>query len=161
MHKALILLAFALTTSAFSPVPTSLPTLSSMPPQLRQRRSKVDKGASPADASSSGAPAISVRRGSALAAHGLEPLVVSAKYFSSVCAAGFALSAATGTHLHLDLFGTGAFLPASVAALKRHLTLTQGMPISLSLVTSCMVICAWSFRLATFLFYRATILKVR
>ena len=159
MRSGLVLLLanlFALSSStAFVPT-SSLPILSSMPPQLRQRRAKADKLNSADDE-----PSLSVRGGSALSAHGLEPLLSSAKHFGSVCGAGFALSVATGTHLHLDLFGTGVFLPASVAALKKHLALNQGMPISLSLMSSCMVICAWSFRLALFLFYRATVLKVR
>ena len=90
---------------------------------------------------------------------GLSSLATSAKYFFLVDAVGFAVSVVTKSHLHLDLVGTGAFVPASIACIKNHLATNPGKPVSFPLLSSAMVICAWSVRLASFLFYRATILK--
>ena len=57
---------------------------------------------------------------------------------------GFAISATTGVHYHLDLIGTGAF--AVAAAATRGSGLTQGL--------SAAAVSIWSVKLASFLFYR-------
>jgi len=60
----------------------------------------------------------------------------------------------TGTHVHLDLLGTGAFIPATLLPL-----LALKKPLPASIITSQITITLWAGRLAMFLFYRATILR--
>lgn len=69
--------------------------------------------------------------------------------FATVNVLGFAVSVATGSHLHLDLLGTGAFLPAAWATRRQDRIST----------ISAIAILLWAGRLASFLFYRA--LQVR
>ncbi|GMI21229.1 hypothetical protein TrRE_jg4490, partial [Triparma retinervis] len=88
---------------------------------------------------------------------GIEPnLASSSSIFGAVNAVGFVISCTTGSHVHLDLLGTGAFIPATLlpllAAMKRA-------PLPASILTSQITITLWAGRLALFLFYRATILK--
>jgi steroid 5-alpha reductase family enzyme len=82
-------------------------------------------------------------------------LASSSLLFLSFNAFGFLVSALTGSHLHLDLLGTGAFLPATLLPL---LSLpVRSLP--LSAVSSQLTLSLWSLRLSLFLFYRATILR--
>lgn len=58
---------------------------------------------------------------------------------------GVSVSLATGSHLHLDLLGTGAFV--AVAWVTRGTDLRSRL--------SAGIVAAWALRLASFLFYRA------
>lgn len=74
------------------------------------------------------------------------PLDFSAKVLGGLNAVGFGFSVATGSHVHLDLIGTGAFAVTSIA--------TRGVNQRSAL--SSLFISVWATRLAAFLFYRAT-----
>ena len=65
--------------------------------------------------------------------------------FGAANAAGFGISCATGSHVHLDLIGTGAF--AVSAALTSGAEARQ--------FASSAFVGAWAVKLAAFLFYRA------
>ena len=62
-------------------------------------------------------------------------------------AVGFAISLITGSHLHLDLIGTGAFAVGALPGLSSTVPHVK---------YSSMAICLWSVKLASFLFYRAS-----
>lgn len=70
----------------------------------------------------------------------------SAKVFGLCNLAGFGISVATNSHVHLDLVGTGAFTAAALA--------TRGPGLRRTVSTA--MVSLWSTRLASFLFYRAT-----
>eukprot|EP01050_Picozoa_sp_SAG11_P015756 SAG11_NODE_2079_length_3855_cov_1.533280_4_plen_251_part_00 len=72
-------------------------------------------------------------------------LVRAAKIVGAINGAGLAISLGTGSHLHLDLLGTGAFAVAAIA--------TRGT--TLRTQVSAAAIGIWGTRLAGFLFYRA------
>ena len=66
---------------------------------------------------------------------------------------GFLISLLTGSHLHLDLLGTGAFALASLPTLlSSHCT-------SMRVTLSSAAVVTWGTKLASFLFFRA--LKVK
>ena len=68
-------------------------------------------------------------------------------------AVGFFISLLTGSHLHLDLLGTGAFALASLPTLlSSHCT-------SMRVTLSSAAVVTWGTKLASFLFFRA--LKVK
>ena len=73
------------------------------------------------------------------------PLLTSAVAFGAANAAWFGISCATGSHVHLDLIGTGAF--AVSAALTSGAEARQ--------FASSAFVGAWAVKLAAFLFYRA------
>lgn len=73
------------------------------------------------------------------------PLLRSIAVFSFINLLGLGTSLATGSHLHLDLLGTGAFVVMAWA--------TRGSDPRSHL--SAAMIAVWSTRLASFLFYRA------
>jgi len=77
------------------------------------------------------------------------PLGTSSAIFGAANALGFAISAATGWHYHLDLIGTGIFAVAALAL--RGATLAQGC--------SAGAVALWACKLAGFLFYRALLVK--
>ena len=58
--------------------------------------------------------------GAAASLAGKPTLLKSAAIFGSANALGFGISAATGSHLHLDLIGTGVFAVAAVATAGAH-----------------------------------------
>lgn len=91
-----------------------------------------------ADDSSSG-PAASSR----------SPLWQATRVLASVNALGFVISAVTGSHLHLDLLGTGAFVVAAAT--------TSGSDLRSKL--SAGAVGLWAARLSSFLFYRALQIK--
>lgn len=62
---------------------------------------------------------------------------------------GFLISAATGSHLHLDLIGTGAFALATIPTL-----LQENVPLHAQ--WSSWAVAVWGAKLAGFLFFRAT-----
>ena len=62
---------------------------------------------------------------------------------------GFIISYVTGSHVHLDLIGTGAFAVATLPTLLQDSASTTQY-------FSSMAVLLWSTRLASFLFYRAT-----
>lgn len=62
---------------------------------------------------------------------------------------GFLISIATGSHLHLDLIGTGAFALAAVPALLQDNVMTHSQ-------WSSWAVAVWGIKLAGFLFFRAT-----
>lgn len=64
---------------------------------------------------------------------------------------GFFISLVTGSHVHLDLIGTGAFCLASLSNL-----LSPSTTLTVSQKASSLAVCIWSIKLASFLFYRAT-----
>ena len=74
----------------------------------------------------------------------IEPSVTSAAVFGIANTLGFGISVATGSHLHLDLIGTGVF--AASALVLRGATRSQNL--------SAAAIALWSAKLASFLFYR-------
>lgn len=61
---------------------------------------------------------------------------------------GFVISITTGSHVHLDLIGTGAFALASLPNIASATTASQKW--------SSIAVSIWGMKLATFLFYRAT-----
>ena len=73
-------------------------------------------------------------------------LGASAKVFGAANLLGFGISCATGSHLHLDLIGTGAF--AAAAAFTRITDLRSKL--------STAAVGLWATRLASFLLFRAT-----
>lgn len=79
------------------------------------------------------------------------PFIQSISIYSLVNILGFAISILTGSHLHLDLLGTGAFAIASLPSLLSS-TCTRVTLSSAAVVT-------WGVKLASFLFFRA--LKVK
>ena len=88
----------------------------------------------------------------------IEPnFVCSSSIFGAVNAVGFVISCTTGSHLHLDLLGTGAFIPATLIPLLSAMKRVPSLPASA--IASQLTVALWAGRLASFLFYRATILK--
>jgi len=83
--------------------------------------------------------------GGAAALLGTHPVLQSAKVFGSANLLGLGISLATGSHAHVDLVGTGAFVAAAFA--------TRGQ--SARQLASTAMVAAWGTRLAAFLFYRA------
>lgn len=79
------------------------------------------------------------------------PFTGSLSIYAAINALGFVISILTGSHLHLDLLGTGAFTLASLPTL---LSAT-----SLRVTLSSAAVCTWGAKLAGFLFFRA--LKVK
>jgi steroid 5-alpha reductase family enzyme len=79
------------------------------------------------------------------------PFTGSLSIYAAINALGFVISILTGSHLHLDLLGTGAFTLASLPTL---LSAT-----SLRVALSSAAVCTWGAKLAGFLFFRA--LKVK
>ena len=75
------------------------------------------------------------------------PLATSAAVFGVANALGLGISLATGSHLHLDLIGTGVF---SIAALALRGQAQQQV--------SAICISLWAVKLARFLFYRALLM---
>ncbi|CAE8599934.1 unnamed protein product [Polarella glacialis] len=69
----------------------------------------------------------------------------SVEIFGAANALGFGISAATGSQLHLDLLGTGAFVAVAAA--------TQGSDLRSRL--SAVAVALWATRLTSFLVYRA------
>jgi hypothetical protein len=78
------------------------------------------------------------------------PLQQSSLIFLATNALGFLISVFTGSHIHLDLLGTGAFALASLPTL-----LSSCSRVSLSSAA----VFVWGSKLASFLFFRA--LKVK
>lgn len=79
------------------------------------------------------------------AAAAAAPGAAAAKIFGAANVLGFGISVLTGSHVHLDLIGTGAF--AAVAAATRGPDLRSRI--------SALAVGLWATRLASFLFYRA------
>ncbi len=77
------------------------------------------------------------------------PLWKAVSVYAATDAVGFMISLATGSHVHLDLIGSGAFCLASLPYIfSSSATLSQKI--------SSVAISIWSMKLASFLFYRAT-----
>ena len=72
-------------------------------------------------------------------------LLLSAGIFGAANAIGFGISAVTGSHIHLDLIGTGVFAVAAIA--------TRGAG-EFRQLTSAGCITLWATKLSCFLFYR-------
>ena len=89
------------------------------------------------------APILSAAAGPAAA---VPALAQSALVFGAANAVGFGISAATGSHLHLDLIGTGVFVVAAGVIGGRG-DLRQSL--------SGLGVAVWATKLASFLFYRA------
>eukprot|EP00586_Coscinodiscus_wailesii_P022254 CAMPEP_0172506260 /NCGR_PEP_ID=MMETSP1066-20121228/193270_1 /TAXON_ID=671091 /ORGANISM="Coscinodiscus wailesii, Strain CCMP2513" /LENGTH=282 /DNA_ID=CAMNT_0013283205 /DNA_START=152 /DNA_END=997 /DNA_ORIENTATION=+ len=68
----------------------------------------------------------------------------------AINALGFLVSLATGSHLHLDLLGTGAFAVSAALPL-----ITKGASLTPRVTLSCAAVCLWGVKLAGFLFFRA------
>lgn len=79
------------------------------------------------------------------------PLVQSSVIYVALNALGFLISVFTGSHLHLDLIGTGAFTVASIPSLLS--STCSRITLSAASVT------IWGTKLAGFLFFRALKLK--
>jgi steroid 5-alpha reductase family enzyme len=79
----------------------------------------------------------------------LSALSTASLVFASANLVGFGVSAATGSHLHLDLIGTGAFAAA----------VYFGRAPGIRQLVSAACIGLWSSRLALFLFYRVLQVK--
>ena len=136
-----LLAALTLITSTTTSFHTPQPT-------MRQRKKASAPNQAPTPPSGASPTALSASP---------SPLITSAKVFGSVNAAGLLISVLTGSHVHLDLLGTGAFIPATLIPFMR--LARSPKPLSASLMGSQLIITAWAFRLATFLFYRAMVLK--
>lgn len=68
--------------------------------------------------------------------------------YAACSAAGFLISVATGSHVHLDLIGTGSFAAAALPGI-----LKENAPIHVQ--WSSYAVFVWAAKLASFLFYRA------
>mmetsp|Transcript_21975 Transcript_21975/g.32572 ORF Transcript_21975/g.32572 Transcript_21975/m.32572 type:complete len:350 (+) Transcript_21975:154-1203(+) len=79
------------------------------------------------------------------------PFTESLSIYAAVNALGFAISILTGSHIHLDLLGTGAFALASLPTLFSSTCLRVTL--------SSAAVFTWGTKLAGFLFFRA--LKVK
>ena len=79
------------------------------------------------------------------------PFQTSTIMFAAANTLGFIISIFTGSHLHLDLLGTGAFTIASIPGILA--------PSSLRVLLSSGAVAIWGTKLASFLFFRA--LKVK
>lgn len=73
--------------------------------------------------------------------------------FAGANALGLVISLATGSHLHLDLLGTGAY------ALAAAVPFLSGVPMLPRVTLSSIAVFIWGFKLAGFLFFR--VLKVK
>ena len=80
------------------------------------------------------------------------PLQLSSIIFSAINLLGFFISLFTGSHIHLDLLGSGAFAAASLPTLLSSSSPTRVM-------VSSGAVALWGTKLASFLFFRA--LKVK
>jgi len=94
------------------------------------------------------APALFARRTGTITASA-SPVVTSAAVIGAANALGFGISVVTGSHVHLDLIGTGVF--AVSALLLRGSTLLQRC--------SAAAVSIWATKLAGFLFFRALQIK--
>ena len=79
------------------------------------------------------------------AATTLPPLITAAAVIGGANAVGFGISATTGSHLHLDIIGTGCFGLAALA--------TGGGDLRQQISSGCIAL--WATKLASFLGYRA------
>jgi len=79
------------------------------------------------------------------------PLVQSTIIFAVANGLGWIISLLSGSHLHLDLIGTGAFAVAGLPALLHGTSgiLSERIPLSAAMMT------LWGTKLAGFLFFRA------
>lgn len=84
------------------------------------------------------------------------PLWQSVGVISGVNGLGFVISLLTGSHLHLDLLGTGAFALAAATPLFVGITKASAL---LRVKTSCAAVMLWGTKLAGFLFFRALRVK--
>ncbi len=80
------------------------------------------------------------------------PLNLSTCIFTAANVLGLVISLITGSHVHLDLLGTGAFAAASLPTLLDSSSSTR-------VLLSSGAVTIWASKLASFLFYRA--LKVK
>jgi len=78
------------------------------------------------------------------------PLLQALKVFGAANAVGWLISVATGSHIHIDLLGTGAFVAASTMTLP-----APNVAFGLRQQISALIIRVWGIRLASFLFCRA------
>jgi len=125
-----------------------LNSLPAMP--TRQRNTKADSASAESLKSASklrggGGPPLASLGGPPLAS-----LVGSTKRFVAVNILGAAVSLATGSHVHIDLLGTGAFAYASQAKSSTFNAISKASGLCVGL---------WSIKLASFLFGRALIMK--
>lgn len=79
------------------------------------------------------------------------PMNQSILLITTANAVGFLISLLTGSHVHLDLIGTGAFALASLPTL-----LSSSVAVPLRVRLSSAAVFAWGAKLAGFLFFRAT-----
>lgn len=125
-------------THSFTPRHSSMVT-------LRANRSTPRSPSSPSIGSKR---SLSVR-GGAISPAPLAPFLSSSKRLVAINALGAAISVVTGSHVHLDLLGTGAFSIAARANLPKFNSVST---------LSMQCISLWSVKLASFLFGRAMIL---
>lgn len=95
-------------------------------------------------------PASKLRGGFLLLPSRVHPAWISIGIYGLVDLAGFLISAFTGSHLHLDLLGTGAFALAALPSLGSKVARIR---------CSSAAILLWGTKLSLFLFYRATQVK--
>ena len=84
--------------------------------------------------------------------HSSNPFWKAVSIYAATDAVGFVISVLTGSHVHLDLIGSGAFGLVSVSNLlsSSQSALTQSQKVS------SIAVSLWSMKLALFLFYRAS-----
>mmetsp|Transcript_27705 Transcript_27705/g.51989 ORF Transcript_27705/g.51989 Transcript_27705/m.51989 type:complete len:367 (+) Transcript_27705:357-1457(+) len=80
------------------------------------------------------------------------PLWKAITIYAGADSIGFLVSVMTGSHLHLDLIGTGAF---ALPALYTLILSSKTSSITLSQQVSSIAVCLWATKLAAFLFLRA------
>lgn len=83
--------------------------------------------------------------------HHSNPFWKAISIYAATDAVGFVISVMTGSHVHLDLIGSGAFGLVSLSNL-----LSPAASLTLSQKVSSIAVSVWSIKLATFLFYRAS-----
>ena len=88
------------------------------------------------------------------------PMNQSLLIFAATNAVGFIISLLTGSHLHLDLIGTGAYTLAALPPLLMSSSASvNALPLTPRTQVSCAAMAIWGTKLAGFLFFRA--LKVK
>ncbi len=88
------------------------------------------------------------------------PMIQSFSIFGAANLLGYVISLATGSHLHLDLLGTGAFALASLPTLLSSSSPSVGdLNILPRVMVSSAAVAIWGTKLASFLFYRALQVK--
>jgi steroid 5-alpha reductase family enzyme len=87
------------------------------------------------------------------------PFWQGAGIISGINALGYLITVTTGSHLHVDLLGTGAFAAAALPSLlsKKSAVASSAASPPFRVQASASAVLIWSAKLSSFLFYRACV----